>query len=82
MKVFRVGIALYDLSFATQRQVDLFLNDDRARRRWEHATAATDALNARYGRTVVSLGVWNPPKGGHVGGKISYTRIPSAEDFW
>ena len=43
---------------------------------------ALDTLNARYGKIVVSLGMWNPPKGGHVGGKISYTRIPTAEDFW
>lgn len=32
--------------------------------------------------TLKSVRVWKPPAGGHVGGKISYTRIPSAEDFW
>lgn len=36
----------------------------------------------RYGKTVLSLGMWRPPAGGNVGGKISYTRIPTAEDFW
>lgn len=80
--VYRVGVTLLDISPADQRQVDMFLNDDRKRRRWESATVAADSLNARYGRTLVSLGVWNPPAGGHVGGKISYTRIPSVEDFW
>jgi hypothetical protein len=38
--------------------------------------------NRKYGRTVVSIGPWTPPPGGYAGGKISYTRIPSAEDFW
>ena len=40
------------------------------------------SLNARYGQTVVSLGPWAPPAGGNVGSKISYTRIPEAEDNW
>jgi DNA polymerase IV len=80
--VFRVGVTLTDLSRADQRQLDMLLDDDCTRQRCEKANAAMDALNKRYGRTVVSLGLWNPPKGGHVGGKISYTRIPSAEDFW
>lgn len=82
LTVFRVGVTLYDLSPANERQLDLLLNDDRIRQRWESANAAIDRLNSRYSGTVVSLGHWNPPKGGHVGGKISYTRIPSAEDFW
>ncbi len=79
--VYRVGVTLTHLTPDSERQGDLFLRDDVLRRRWEAATRASDALNARYGRTVVSLGPWNPPAGGHVGGKISYTRIPSAEDF-
>lgn len=82
LTVFRVGVTLYDLSPANERQLDLLLNDDRIRQRWERANAAIDRLNSRYSATMVSLGHWNPPKGGHVGGKISYTRIPSAEDFW
>lgn len=80
--IFRVGVTLYDLSPAHERQLDLLLNDDRQRRRWENACRAIDNLNARYAATVVSIGEWRPPIGGHAGGKISYTRIPSAEDFW
>lgn len=82
LMIFRVGVTLYDLSVATERQLDLLNNDDRQRRRWEAASAAVDRLNTRYAATVVSLGEWRPPAGGHAGGKISYTRIPSAEDFW
>ena len=61
---------------------DLFANDDNNRKKWEAVTKAVDSLNSRYGGTVISLGPWQPPAGGHVGGKISYTRIPDAEDFW
>ena len=45
-------------------------------------TAAIDTLNRKHGRTLVSIGPWTPPPGGYAGGKISYTRIPRAEDFW
>jgi DNA polymerase IV len=81
-RILRLGVTLFELSPADARQLDLLLNDDVARRRWESATDAIDALNRKYGRTVVSLGPWTPPPGGYAGGKISYTRIPSAEDFW
>jgi DNA polymerase-4 len=81
-RIIRIGVTLLDLSPANERQLDLFLNDDRERRRWETISAVMDRLNARYGKTVLSIGPWTPPPGGHAGGKISYTRIPSAEDFW
>ena len=80
-KIFRVGVTLIDITPADARQMDMLLNDDGERKRWEAITKATDALNSRYGKTVVSVGPWNPPAGGHVGGKIAFTRIPSAEDF-
>ena len=82
LTIFRVGITLIDITPEGERQMDLLLNDDKVRKKWEAATDAADKLNLRYGRTVLSQGPWNPPKGGHVGGKISYTRIPTAEDFW
>ena len=81
-KIIRLGVTLLDLSPADARQLDLFANDDAARRRWESVSAAMDRLNAKYGRTIISLGPWTPPPGGYAGGKISYTRIPRAEDFW
>ncbi len=81
-RIIRLGVTLLDLSPATARQLDMFVNDDAARRRWESITSAIDRLNAKYGKTMVSLGPWTPPPGGYAGGKISYTRIPRAEDFW
>ena len=79
--IFRVGVTLTDITPASERQMDLLANDDVERRDWEAVTKATDALNSRFGKTVVSVGPWQPPEGGHVGGKIAFTRIPSAEDF-
>jgi DNA polymerase-4 len=80
-RIVQLGVTLGDLTSANVRQLDFF-TDDRARRRWEAITGSIDGLNRKHGRTLVSLGPWVPPPGGYAGGKISYTRIPSAEDFW
>ncbi len=81
-RIMRIGVTLLELTRASERQLDILLDDDKHRRRCENATAAIDALNRKYGRTLVSIGPWTPPPGGYAGGKISYTRIPRAEDFW
>ena len=81
-RIMRLGVTLLDLTRASERQLDILLDDDKARRRWEDTTAAIDRLNRKHGRTLVSIGPWTPPPGGYAGGKISYTRIPRAEDFW
>ena len=78
----QVGVTLSDLTRANERQLDILLNDDVPRRKWESTTAAIDGLNSKYGRTLVSVGPWTSPPGDYAGGKISYTRIPRAEDFW
>ncbi len=81
-RVKQVAVALYDLSRKDERQLDMFNETDPMRQKWETIAALTDQLNNKYGRTVLSLGAWRPPPGGYAGGKISYTRIPSLEDFW
>lgn len=81
LTIFSVSATLYDLTPNDQRQMDMLLDDDAERQRFEAITDAMGRLNARFARTVVSLGPWNPPVGGHLGGKISYTRIPDAENF-
>ena len=43
-------------------------------------TAAVDAINSRYGRTLIGYGQCGDP-GGYVGAKIAYGRIPELEDF-
>ena len=47
-------------------------------------SAAVDALNERYGRTVVGLGHCGDASSaaaGYAGAKIAYGRIPDIEDF-
>ena len=82
VRIVRLGVTLLELTRAGERQLDILLDDDDVRRKCERVTAAIDKLNRKYGRTLVSLGPWMPPPGGYAGGKISYTRIPRAEDFW
>ncbi len=81
-RILRLGVTLLDLTRASERQLDILLDDDRTRQRWERVTAAIDSLNRKYGKTLVSIGPWVPPPGGYAGAKISYTRIPRAEDSW
>ena len=81
-RIIRIGVTLLELSPMSERQLDMLLNDDFERQKWEAVTTAIDHLNVKYGRTVLSIGPWTPPPGGNAGGKISYTRIPTAEDFW
>lgn len=81
-KIIRIGVSLYNLQQASGRQLDLFADDDRTRQKWESVNQAIDCLNEKYGKTIVSIGPWQPPAGGYAGGKIAYTRVPSAEDFW
>ncbi|MBV8978202.1 MAG: type VI secretion protein ImpB [Alphaproteobacteria bacterium] len=81
-KIIRLSVTLGELSSANERQLDLFLRDDAVRQKNEVLTNAMDNLNRKFGKRVVSLGPWTPPPGGYAGGKISYNRIPSAEDFW
>lgn len=81
-KVLRVGVTLGDLTPANHRQLDFLLNDDSERQRWESLGMALDQFNSKYGKTVANIGFWEPLKGGNVGGKIAFTRIPSGEDFW
>lgn len=80
--IISVYVMLGEISPVNARQLDLLLNDDKVRRRWEIVTVAIDKLNAKYGRTLVSIGPWTPPPGGYAGSKISYTRIPRMEDAW
>lgn len=81
-EIVRVGVTLSELTPANRRQLDMLLNDDAERQKCELLTHTIDRLNGKFGKRVVTLGPWTPPPGGYAGGKISYNRIPSAEDFW
>ncbi|GHF24896.1 DNA polymerase IV [Kordiimonas sediminis] len=78
----QVHVALYHLSPEGHQQEDLFLSQDKNRGKWHSLSHAMDQLNNRYAKSLVTLGFWTPPPGGYAGGKISFTRIPEAADFW
>lgn len=80
VRFMQCGATLYYLVPAEGRQLDIFANDDVQRQKWEAITHAIDTLNRQHGKHVVTIGPWNPP-GTFTGGKIAFTRIPSAEDF-
>lgn len=80
--IFRVGVTLLDITSSGHRQLDLLMDDDGECQRWEAITDTIDGLNAKFGKRVVTMGAWKSPPGGFTGGKIAFTRIPSAEDFW
>ena len=81
-RIIRVHVTLADLTPSDSRQLDMLINDDPERQKWEAITTAIDGLNSRYGKSLVTMGSWKMPAGGNLGGKISFTRIPRAEDFW
>jgi len=74
LKLVRVGVTLGDLTNASARQLDMLLNDDPERQKWESVTNAMDSLNTRYGKSLVTMGSWKLPPGGNLGGKISARR--------
>ena len=72
------------LAPAQGRQGELFERTGPGRERAQALSAAVDALNERYGRTVVGLGHCGESSGaaaGYAGAKIAYGRIPDLEDF-
>ena len=81
----RVQVWLDRLEAVQGRQGELFARGGPGRREKAAAlSAAVDALNARYGRTVVGLGQCGDAAGaaaGYAGAKIAFGRIPELEDF-
>ena len=63
---------------------ELFARTGPGREKARALSAAVDALNERYSRTVVGLGHCgdaSSPAAGYAGAKIAYGRIPDLEDF-
>lgn len=79
---YKVGVTLFDISPANMRQLNFLLEDNEQRQKWEMLNYAMDGLNHKYGKTVASMGFVPVQNKDNIGGKISFTRIPSAEDFW
>ena len=79
----KVSVFLHQISRPGENSGDLFEQASCAtdRARWERVTDAMDALNARNGACVVSLGPRKEPPGGYAGAKIAFGRVPDLNDF-
>ena len=78
--LFRLTVSFDRFRPAEAVQLKLPWRAPDARLRLVCLTAAVDALNSRYGRTLIGYGQCGEP-GGYVGAKIAYGRIPELEDF-
>lgn len=79
----KLAVMLHHIHPAGALSDDLFEQAETRteRQRWEALTDAMDALNARNGSCVVSLGVRKEPPGGYAGAKIAFGRVPDLNDF-
>lgn len=83
----KISVTLYGLSPAqqVQQQGELFDSlpqlDLRERAKAEQISRALDALNRRYGRDTVSLGMLPSQGRSFSGTKIAFTRIPDKNEF-
>lgn len=79
--LFRIGVSFDRFAPPGAAQLELPFGEPDARRdKARDLSAAVDAVNRRYGRTVVGYGQCGDP-GGYTGAKIAYGRIPDWEDF-
>ena len=80
----RVQVSFERLEAVHGAQGELFARGGPGWEKAQALSAAVDALNERYGRTVVGLGHCGEasgPAAGYAGAKIAYGRIPEIEDF-
>ena len=78
--LFRLTVSFDRFRPVEAGQLELPWHAPDTRPRMVRLTAAVDALNDRYGRTLIGYGQCGK-SGGYVGAKIAYGRIPALEDF-
>ena len=78
--LFRIAVSFDRFLPSSEVQIELPFGEPDNRRRGAVLTATVDAINGRYGRTVIGYGQCGDP-GGYAGAKIAYGRIPAWEDF-
>ena len=79
--LFRIAVSFDRFMLSSEVQLELPFGEPDNRQRKADLTAAVDAINGRYGRTVIGYGQCCA-QGGYTGAKIAYGRIPEWEDFW
>ena len=87
-RIKKVNIVLHGLAEAKNlhSQPDLFdilkqPTENKQRVRNEKISAAMDALNRKFGRDTVLLGMTGGKASTSTGSKIAFTRIPDMEEF-
>lgn len=82
LNIAHIMVSFSGLERDDARQLDLWVRDDPERQRWERVTQVIDRVNLAANKSLITVGPWTPPPGGNAGGKIAFTRVPEAEDFW
>lgn len=82
INIAHVMVSFSGLEREDEQQFDLWETDDPERARWRQVTKVIDHVNLAANKSLLTLGPWTPPPGGNAGGKIAFTRVPEAEDFW
>ena len=78
--LFRISVSFDRLIASGAVQFELPFGEPDSRQRMADLSAAVDAINGRYARTLVGYGECGTPDG-YTGAKIAFGRIPEWEDF-
>lgn len=81
-----VSVILHGLTNADQMTGDLFADCEGSKERtqraqWEKVSDLVDALRSAHGAKAMSLGAREDVRGGYLGAKIAFGRIPHKADF-
>ncbi len=83
-RIKKISVVLHGLTSQRQMQTNLFFSapQEAALQRYERASRAMDALNAKYGRDTVVMGFLPSRSRMFSGAKVAFTRIPEREEFY
>lgn len=83
IRIKKISITLYELKEASNLHPDFFEEeqDQKTRKKAEKMSQALDAINHRFGRDSILLGMLPNEGKSFSGTKIAFTRIPDAEEF-
>lgn len=82
-RIKKISVTLYDLTESTLLQPDLWIEpkEIKGRKKAEQMSRALDAINQRYGRDSILLGILPTQGKSFSGTKVAFTRIPDQEEF-
>lgn len=80
IRIKKISVSFSQLMERSALQPELF-EDPKARKKAEQMSRALDAINHRYGRDSILLGMLPQEGRSFSGTKIAFTRIPDSEEF-